>query len=779
MCADDWFKHYLIKFACVVSFAGFLYFLGWWYGQPGFEERFDPIKAADEERDAAVKQRDDALRDCEKMGTKYERAVEEILELRDEADKNFQDLPYLTTRNHELEEESIVQYNEIEHLKTIRKRYDDLQYDVSQYGMTAKRPDTYQRESESLQRRLQISDLNLQRSEETVKDLKERLETQQDTANEERDWLRAKLKNNARSSAYWARYRRSNTSDDSRLAWGVRCACTEPETAYALKDQTPRIVELEGIVAARDDTISRLRTSRGNVLKNDTSSKSNPTKTLLPSTPQPVKTTSVHNCKHKQQCKRLEKQAEDDAEAIAQLRKECQELRDAPAADVSAELQEEKTRAREELATKDKEIDDLRADKTSAEEDAATEISDLNQKLSDSRKDLLNEREVATEREAEVGQQKAKIDDLEATQSRLEETIKKKDLEIEGLEEANQEIANQPAPESAETLKSLDTANTDLAELRHQHAKCKEQSETQSAKINKLKATQRELEGSISQKDQQLLYSWTECTRLLNAHQNCDGNLQDLANKLRLGSNAHTDLQVKHNTQMTDLETANSEIKELQSKVATLQKANTTLDQRTSCSEGEVEKYRVQGEDRARPIWQANYDREMSLAALKVKTSEEEVFKLTNELKQAKSQASPLREIQLKAREDAVKAREDAIDQDTADVMDLDHDHEGGSQTPEQAEVKALQAKLGAANKDVGDARLRLNGVQRQLTKEKKERKQEKESHQREMRREKEDFENRSKALKLKLEAENPLRNTVSTLQNEIDVLKNTLRGRN
>lgn len=160
-----------------------------------FEERFDPIKAADEERDAAIKDRDDALRAWAEVGTKHERAIETILKLRDEASKNFKDLPYLTERDYKLLEENIVQYNEIQRLKTIQQQYNDLRYHVSIYGMTTKRPETYQRESESFQRRLDISNFHLQKSEKTAKALKKRLKSQKDTANKERDWLRAKLKN--------------------------------------------------------------------------------------------------------------------------------------------------------------------------------------------------------------------------------------------------------------------------------------------------------------------------------------------------------------------------------------------------------------------------------------------------------------------------------------------------------------------------------------------------------------------------------------------------------
>ena len=916
--ADDRLKPFLIKFASTVSFVGLLLLISWWYGQAGFEERFDPVEAANEKRDAVIKERDDAQRAWAEMGTKHERAIETILKLRDESTKNFKDLPYLTKRNYELSEENTVQYNEINSLKLIQQQYNDLLHDVSMYGMTAKRPERYQRECESLQRRLEISNSHLQQSEKRFNALKEMLETQKDTANKEKDWLRAKLKKNARSAAYWAKFRRSDTTDDSKLAWGVRCACTEAETAYGLKDQTPRIVELESIVAARDEKISRLRASPRNILKNDASSQSNPTKTFLPSMAQPGKTTPVHNCEDEQQCKNLEKQVEDDAMTIRRLRKECQDMRDAtsiePAADATVtdakaeyegelatkdamitELQEEKTKAREELATKDKEIDDLRADKRSAEEDAATKISSLHQKLSDNRKNLVNVREIATEREKELGRRKTRINELEANQSRLEDTIKQKDLEIVDLEEANQEMAEQPGPESAETLQRLSTASTDLKELRNQYAECKGRSETQSARIKELEAAQSRLEDTIKQKDveistantnleelrrqyaeckgrletqntriseteatttlkdnriatleeqistapttdlierqnqshnaaitqkdqeyqvlrdlynqtlnqQQLtqakynenletlntvqqngnarlleLQSWlTESQNFHNAHSNCDGRLQDLANQLRERNNVYTDLQIKHNTQATELDTANQNVNELQSRVAALQQVNGTLGQKTSCSESDVEKYRLEGEDRVRPTWQANYDRGMSALASKLETSQGTVFKLQSQLQQARNQANPLREMQLKSREDAVKAREDALEQDADDVMD--HDHQGGSQAEEQREIKSLEAKLGAAKKEVGDGRLRINGFQRQLNKEKKERKEEKERHERERKRDREVFEKRSDLLKLRLETENPLKRTVSKLQNEVAVLKQALQERN
>ena len=871
MSADDRLKYFLKKCACTVSFLGFLLLISWWYGPSSFEERFDPVEAANQERDAVIKERDDAQRAWAEMGTKHERAIETILKLRDESTKNFRDLPWLNQRHYELSEENIVQYNEIQRLKLIQQQYDDLLHDVSAYGMTAKRPDEYQRECESLQRRLQVSNSHLQKSEKNVNALKGMLEAQKETASKERDWLRAKLKKNARSAAYWAKFRRSDTTDDSKLAWGVRCACTEPETAYDLKDQTSRIVELESTVAARDRMISRLRASHENVLENDGSSQCNPTKALLPSTQdatsdtvtgsQPVKTTPVHDCEYEQRCKNLGKKVEDDAKTIGQLRNECQDLRDAtsnePTVDAAmtnakaelegelatkdaiiTEIQGEKIKTGEELARKDKEIDDLRADKRSAEENAAARISNLDQELSNSRTELADVRKTATEREQELGRQKTRINDLEANQSRLEDIIKEKDLEIEELEDANQEMAEQAAPESTETLQRLTTANTDLEQLRQEYAECKGQSESRLARINELEANttlkdnriatleehistapttdliesqnQSHTE-AISQKDQQYqvlhdLYNqtlnqkqlteakynenletlntvqqnaqrwWTESQSFRNVHSNCHGRLHDLTNQLRQAGNAYMDLQIKYNTQATELDTANQNVNELQSKVATLLQANTTLEQKTSCSESDIERYRLEGEDRVRPTWQANFDREMSAQALKLETSQASIFKLQNQLQQAKNQANPLREMQLKSREDAVKAREDALKQDTDDVMD--HDHLGGSNAEEQREVKSLEAKLGAAKKEVGDGRLRINNFQRQLNKVTKESKEEKERHEREMKREKESFENRCNVLKLRLETENPLKRTVSKLQNEVAVLKKELEER-
>lgn len=61
-----------------------------------------------------------------------------------------------------------------------------------------------------------------------------------------------------------------------------------------------------------------------------------------------------------------------------------------------------------------------------------------------------------------------------------------------------------------------------------------------------------------------------------------------------------------------------------------------------------IEEYRLEGENWARPIWQANVDRELSAQTLKLEESERNVFKLQSQLQQMKTQANPLREMQLK-----------------------------------------------------------------------------------------------------------------------------------
>ena len=840
----------------------------------------DPVEAAIEERDAAIKERDDAQCAWAEMGTKHERVLEKLVKLQDEYSKAFKDLPWLNKRISEIAEENSVQHNEIERLKLVEQQHDELLHKVSKYGMTAKRPEFYQQRSENVQRELEVSNNVLHRSQICVKALEERFRAQHEKADREINYLRAQIKKNSRSTAYWARMRTASHALKPSPAWGVRCACTEPEIAYSLKDQTPRILELEASVAARDATIMRLRASHGNALNKYTASASNVAKISIPSKEdsisvtttgsQPATRTLVHACEHEQQCKNLEKQVADDAKFIRELREECQELRDAAsnestrdAAEIDGEarfetqlaakdatiqeLREDNTAGNAELAAKEAQLVKLREEKRSADEKAATEISNLDGELLDIRNDLVDARAIAVEREQEIAQQKTRINELETAQGALEDAIKEKNLEIDDLEKANQEIAEQPAPDSAETLQRLRTANTNLDDLRRQYAECEEQSETQTVRISELEVAGRELEATtklkddriarleeqinaaptvafverqnqshneaISEKDReyQALYDlyqqtlgrqqlaeaerdeymqafnsmqqdnnakqlelqglWTQYTNLGNVHTNCDGRITDLANQLRQGGIKHTDLQVEYNTQATELDEINHNARELRSQVASLQRAITNLEQKNS-SESDFEAYRLEGENRARPVWQANFDREMSAQALKLETTQGLVFKLESQLQQAKNQANPLREMQLKAREDAVKLREDAL---KLDADDMDHDQQGGKADPE---IKILEGKLAAANKEAGDARVRNRGIQSQLNKERKERKEEKERHERELKKEQEDSMKRSDILKLRLEKENPLKGTVSKLQNEVARLSKELKER-
>ena len=765
--------------------------------------------------------------------------------------------------------------------------------------MSAKQPEYYQQQSEKLQRELDIATNLLNKSEKCVEALKEALDTQLKKRDAEKEWLQARLKKNSRSPAYWAKHRLNNHKLEPKPAWGVRCACTEPERGYSLKDQSYRIVELEATVAARDLTITRLRESRLiYVRKNDTST-SNAINSSLPSAEssghdsstgsQIATTTLVHACEHEEHCKNLGKQVTDDAETITELRKECQDLKEAASNNTAADatgidtkdteiedlreelvarnekiddlkkqkltaseelaetsqqvkdLEEEKVMAGEKLAAKNEEIKTLREEKTTAAENAAAEITNLGQELSESRKDLSDEREVRAECERQLGQQTTRVKELE-------ESIEEKDSEIDDLEKANQELAEQPAPESAENLRRLMTANTNLDDLRREHAECAGRLETQTARNSVLEVGGRELEATIQAKDHRIavleeqinnapsndlierqnrthdeairkkdreyrslydLYQkvlgqqklaetkhnedmrslntmqqsdnekqlelqrlWTEYHNFRGLHTNCDGRVTDLTNRIRQGANTHTDLQTKYNTQATELDVANKDVRELQSQVANLQLANTNLEQMNSSSESTFEKYRVEGEDRARPLWQAKLDREVSAQAMKLEASERNVFKLESQLQQAKNQKDPLREMQLKEREDAVKAREEELKLST-DAMD--HDQRGSKADPE---IKTLEGKLAAANKEAGDAKARNRGIQNQLTKERKERSDEKTRHEKELKKEKEDFDKRTEILKLRLEKDNPLKSTVGLLQNQVANLSKALEAR-
>ena len=895
-------KYFLQKCAFTGFFVGFLILLSWWYGQSSPERRSDPVQIAHEERDAAIKECGQWQRAWEEMGTKHERDLKRILELQDEFSRAYKDLPWLNQRSAELAEETVVQYNEIERLKVVQQKYDELLDQVATYGMTAKRPESYQKLAEDNQRLLEITKHHLQNSEKEVKSLREKLVAQEEKTNKEKAWLQERLKKNSRSAAYNSKFGTSGRTLESNPVWGVRCACTQPEIAYGLKDQSPRIAELEAIVVARDQSIMRLRASRGNVLKSNTASLSNIDTAPL-----------VHACEHEQQYKDLSKKVADDAETIRQLRKQCQDLKDAASIEVTAntaevddkaklegdltakdavieKLQGEKITMNEDLAAKNKEIDDLREEKKAVEEDAVTKISNRDQELIDSRRDLGDARRISAE-------YKITINELQNAQGELKTALEQKDVEIQELEEANQEIACQPARESPEALERLEAVHTDLDKLRRQLTECKVESDRQIVRIQGLEVAGRELEATtklkddrtqelevagreleatnklkddriqelevagreleattklkddriqalevagrdleettklkdnrivtleeqineaptrdfveqqnqaIGQKDREYhkLYhhyyleldnkaraekqrdevvqayntlqqndtaKQLELQRLFNKYKTLhdlraddERQVTDLRNQLRQRTNDHTDLQVKYNNQATELDTANSVARELRSKIANLEQANSG--QINTPSDTDAEKFRLEGENRARPVWQANIDQVLSAQASKLEQRELDLFKLEKQLQQLKNQTNPLREINLKSREDAIKAREDALQLD-ADVMEHDQQTSTSKADPE---IKTMQSKLAAANKEAGDAKVRNRGIQNQLNKERKERKDEKEKHERELKKEQEEAKKRSDVMKLRLEKENPLKGLVSDLQNKV-----------
>lgn len=871
--ADQCLKYFLKNCAYTGCFMGLLLILTLWCGQSGVEKGVDPVESAGKERDAAIEERNDAQKAWGEVVLQHERAIQTNLELRAESNKAFKDLPWLEKKNFELAEENIVQYNEIEHLKIFQQKYDELLHQVCEFGLSAKRPEHYQQRTEQVQRQLVISNNLLERSEMCVKSLKEKLDTQHEKSSEETTWLRAKLKKNSRSTAYHAKHRLNGD------AWGIRCACTEPEIAYALRDQSPRIVELEATVAARDRTITNLRESRSvkNVSKNGTASTSNAARISLSSTnsdfagSETATTTLVHA---QEQCRKLSKQVADDAETLEGLREECQKLRDAASDNTTVDVAEINAEAelKKELTTKETVIQDLQKQLTARNDTisnlekenvtAKNELAKNRQTIKDLRDENANKGKELNAKKEEVGKLReekrnarteiSKLDQqLSESRKELEdarEEIEQKDCEIEELENANQEIAGQPDPETA---RSLATANSNLEVLRREHAECKGHSDTQAVRIRDLEAAEREAgaqavriseleatarnagaqavkiseleaagrdagaaiqvrddriaaleeqinnanqshDAAITQGNYQMLNTsyqhLLEQQRLAEAqvkqndaanlsqyqrvcndyqsfsrrHGDCDKQIDDLRNQLRQDGNLHTNLQTRYNTQATELEVANQNQNELQGEVVKLQQMISSLKQMNSSSESNFEKYRIEGENRARPVWQANLDRELSAQALKLEASEGQIFKLKNQLKQAKTQANPLQEVQLKEREDAVKLREDALKSST-DTMD--HDQQGSSADPE---FKDLEARLMAANKEANDAKLRNRGIQKQLNKEKQDRTDEQAKHEKALKKEQEDSKKSIAMLKVRLEKDNPLKGAVSKLQNEV-----------
>ena len=638
---------------------------------------------------------------------------------------------------------------------------------------------------------------------------------------------------------------------------------------------------------ARDLTITNLRESRSirNISNNDTASTSNAFSSTEDSNSDrtagsgTATTILVHADEHGEQCRDLSKQVADDAKNVEQLREECQKLRDAASNNTTVDvpeitaraeldkdlntketviqdlqkqltakdetvdslqkenatandelaknsqtiktLRDEKATTGEELNAKKEEADKLREEKTAADEDRRTEISDLRQQLSENRKELEDARE----------------------------EVKQKDREIDELEDANQEIAGQPDPESA---RLLTTANDTLDDLRREHAECKVHSETQAVRISELEAAERETgaqavriseleaadrdagaviraradrianleeqinnaiqshDAAVRQRDEhyQALHGsherirlaeaqhnvdvqalttmqqndaakqlemqrvWNEYQNVSRLHGNCDRRIHDLTNQLRQGANVHTDLQTNYNTRATELEEANQNAHELQSEVLKLRKTVTSLEQVDSSSESDFEKYRIEGESRARPVWQANFDREMSAQASKLVASEGRIFKLQNQLQQAKNQTNPLREIQIKEREEAVKLREDALKSAT-DTMD--HDQQESRADPD---IKELEDKLTAANKEANDAKARNRGIQKMLNDERKGRTDEQARHEKAMKKQEEESKRSIEISKVRLEKDNPLKGVVSKLQNDVMRFKKELEER-
>ena len=807
--ADKYTKYILMHFACTGTFFGFLLLLSWYYGRSNFE-RWDPVEAANEERDAAIEQRDDAQRTWQKAETKYEKALATNLMLRSRLEEDSK----LEHRLSELVEQTNIQHNAIERLEAIKQEYDKLVQQVNDYGLSAKRPEFYQKQ-------LEISNNSLQNSQSYAKGLEEKLRIQLEKPTKEITWLRTRLRRNARSTAYWARYRQHADNPDFKPAWGVRCACTEPEIGYSLKDQGPRIIELE-------DTVKVLNTPN-------------------------VAETGVRA--------KAEEELTAKDTVIKQLREEVtarnQTIKD---------FQDEKVTAGDDLAASRQKINELLGEKETVDRNATTSISDLNHTLSESRKDLANARQ-------ELGQQKDKVEELQ-------NDIEVKNVEISDLESANLEMAEQPNLESAENIRLLTIANTNLNDLRREfkeqsetqtakigeweatgqefdarveakdniiaelEERIKEHSETQSAKIGEWEAAERESCARIAAKDiriveleeqirsyndaiykkdrdykelydhyymvlgekkaledkyngdvqtfntmqqeyadkwQELQRRWTEhCS----SHVNCGGQIANLTNQVRQGANAHadiqktltglqnihTDLQTKHNAQAGELDVANQHIQELGGQLARLQ---TTLGQMSSSTEIDFEKYRIEGENRARPIWQANVAQEASAQRLRLEESEGKIFKLENQLQQAKNQMNPLQEMQLKEREVAVKAKEDALKKDT-DPMD--HDQKGS--TSRGLEIEDLERRLAAANQETANAKNRNRVVSGQLNEEKKERSEDKARHETLLKKEQENSKTKCNVLRISLEKDNPLKRVVSRLQDEVTRLQGEVEKR-
>ena len=438
--ADNYLKYILKHFACTVTFFGFLLLLNWYYGRSDFE-RWDPVQAANEERDAAIEQRDDAQRTWQKTESKYEKTLATNLQLRSEISRASKDLPWLEQRVSALVEETNIQHNAIEGLEAIKRKYDKLSKQVNDYGLLAEGPE-YRKRYEEAKRNLEFTKKSLQNSQYHAKGLEEKLQTQLEKPSAEIKWLRARLRRNARSTAYWARYRQHADDPEFKPAWGVRCACTEPDIGYSLRDQGPGIIEPE-------DAETEVRVNAEEALT--------------------AKDTVI-------------KELREEVTARNQTIKG---------------LLDEKVTASDELAASKQKINELRGEKEAADRSAMTTISDLNHTLSEGHKDLADARQERADIQRELGQHKAMAEELR-------NDVAGKDVEIGQLESAISEMAEQPNLEAAENIRLLTIANTNLNELRRKNAEYKEQSETQTAKIGEWEAAGREFDARVEAKDHKI-----------------------------------------------------------------------------------------------------------------------------------------------------------------------------------------------------------------------------------------------------------------------------------
>ena len=598
--ADKYLKYILKHFACTVTFFGFLLLLSWYHGLSDFE-RWDPVEAANEERDAAIEQRDDAQRTWQKTESKYEKTLSTNLELRSRLAKETRDIPWLKQRLSELVAETNIQHDAIEDLEAIKRKYDKLSKQVNDYGLSAERPEHHQKQAEEFRRSLEASNSSLQTSQSYAKSLEERLQKQLEKSNTEINWLRTRLRRNARSTAYWVRYRQHADDPEFKPAWGVRCACTSPDVGYSLRDQGPKLIELE-------DTVARLL---GKVLNT------------------PDLETGVR-------AKAEEKLAAKDT-VIEELREEVTARNE-----TIKGLLDEKVTASDELAASRQKINELCGEKEAVDRNSTTTISDLNHTLSEGRKDWADARQERDDIQRELEQQKAK-------EQELRNAIAGKDVEISELERANQEMAEQPSSEAAENIRLLAIANTNLSELRGENAEYKEQSETQTAKIGEWEAAGRDFDARVEAKDENI----AELEKQINNAPNRDV----VESQIR----SYNDAIYKKDKDYKELYDHYYIV--LGEKQAAVDKYNIDVQTFNTMQKDREHELQRQWSEHSRS--HVNCGGQITTLTKNVHILQGQLADLRTKLQQAKNQTNPLQEMQLKEREVAVKAKEDALKKST------------------------------------------------------------------------------------------------------------------